>query len=166
MEKEKKKKRKKVKVHDRKVTWWKKCKELIIRLSLMGMKKGQKKKEGKQAEGRTTARQVSEKLGKWLFLFLFVGQNWPSASAAAEGQQRWTGGGSDEDAAGSAGQRIQMDGRLHKGAGSEKRKTELKCRQKQECCGALWSMGRLEHREKVFEKIPRKMRYFSGLSTD
>ena len=66
------------------------CKELIISLSLMGMKKGQKKKEGKKGEGRPRARQVLEKFGKWLFLFPIVGQNWPCVSAAAEGQQRRT----------------------------------------------------------------------------
>ena len=77
---------------------------------MMGTKTGQKKKEGKKGEGRSKARQVWErKFGKWLFVFLLVGQNWPRVSAAAEGQQK-KDGGSDEGAAGGAGQRMQMGG--------------------------------------------------------
>ena len=53
---EKRKKKKKKKVKYRKVKWWRKCKELIISLSLVGMKKGQKYKEGKRAEGRPKAK--------------------------------------------------------------------------------------------------------------
>ena len=56
----------------------------------MGMKKDQKKKEHKKSEGRPKARQALGMFGKWLFLFLIVGQNWLSVSAEAEGQQRRT----------------------------------------------------------------------------
>ena len=44
----------------------------------------------KRSEGRPKARQVLGKFGKWLFLILIVGQNCPSVSSAAEGQQRRT----------------------------------------------------------------------------
>ena len=67
-----------------------KCKELIISPSLMGMEKGQKKKECKKGDGRPQARQVLGKFGTWLVLFMVVGQNWLSASAAAEGPERRT----------------------------------------------------------------------------
>ena len=66
---------------------------LITSLSLMGVKKGQKEEiRQKKGEGRPKARQVWEKFGKWLFLFLIVGQSWLCVSAASEGQQRRTEG--------------------------------------------------------------------------
>ena len=64
------KKKKKKKVEDRQRKWWKKCKEFIMSLSMMRMKK-----ESKRSERRTKARQTLEKLGKWLFLLLSMGQN-------------------------------------------------------------------------------------------
>ena len=59
-------------------------------MSLKGMKKSQKKQEGKKGERCPETRQVLEKIGQWLFLFLIVGQNWLRVSAAAEGPQRRT----------------------------------------------------------------------------
>ena len=54
----------------------------------MGMKKGQKKKEGKKGEKQ--ARKVVGSLESGSFSFLMVGQNWLSVSAAAEEPQRRT----------------------------------------------------------------------------
>ena len=84
----KKKKKKKAKYRKRK--WWKKCKELIISLSMIRMKKGKKEKESKRSERRPKARQTLGKFGKWLFLFLIMGQNWLIVNAAAEGPHRRT----------------------------------------------------------------------------
>ena len=51
------------------------------------------------------------KLGKWLFLLLILGQNWPGVSAAAEGPQRRTEEVMGmQDAARSADERKQMNG--------------------------------------------------------
>ena len=97
---------KKKKVKYRKVKWWKTCEELIMSLSLMGRKRGTKEKESKNGERRPKARPALVKFGKWLFLFLIVGQNWLSVSAAAEGPQRRT----DENAAGSASEGTQKGG--------------------------------------------------------
>ena len=83
--KEEKWKKKKKKVKCRKRKWWKKCKEHIISLSMMIMKRGKKEKERKRSERRPKARQTLETLGKWLFLLLIIGQHWLSVSAAAEG---------------------------------------------------------------------------------
>ena len=54
------------------------------------MKRGKQKKDSKHSERRPEARQALEKFGKWLLLFLIMGQNWPSVSAAAEGPHRRT----------------------------------------------------------------------------
>ena len=62
----------------------------------------EKEKESRKGARRPKARQALGKFGKWLFLFLIVGQNWLSVSAAAEGTTE-KDGGSDEDAARSAG---------------------------------------------------------------
>ena len=103
----------------------------------MGMKKGQKKKEGRKGEGRTKARQVVEKFGKWLF----------------RGSRRTTekDGGSDEEAAGSAGQRIQMDGGLSK-RWKQPEKTEVKLRKKHVYLGAFCSMDRLGVQRKYMRR--------------
>ena len=87
---EKRRKREKKTVKHRNRKWWKKCKELIISLHLMRMKKGRKEKENKRSERLSKARQTLWKFGKWLFLLLILGQNWLSVSAAAEGAQRRT----------------------------------------------------------------------------
>ena len=56
--------KRKKKVKYRKVKWWKKCKELIISLSLMGMMRGQKKKEGRKGERCPEARPAFGKVWK------------------------------------------------------------------------------------------------------
>ena len=76
----KKKKRKKKKVKHRKRRWWKKFNEIIISLFMMRMKKGEKEKESRRRARRPKARETSGKFGKWLLLFLILGQNWQRRS--------------------------------------------------------------------------------------
>ena len=68
--------------------WWKKCKEIKRSLFMMRMKKGEKEKESSRRARRPKARQTLGQFGKWLFLFVLLGQNWLSVSAAVEGPQR------------------------------------------------------------------------------
>ena len=94
--------KRKKKVKYRKVKWWKKCKELIISLSLMGMMRGQKKKEGRKGERCPEARPALGKFGKC----------GTELAKRERGSRRTTekDGGGDEDATGSKGKRKQMGG--------------------------------------------------------
>ena len=80
-EKEKDKENSKNVTH-RKRKWWKKCKELIIRLFMM--------RSGEWQKGEGKQKRCLGKFGKWLFLLLILVKNWLSVSAAAEGSQRRT----------------------------------------------------------------------------
>ena len=54
------------------------------------MKEEKKEKECRKRDRRPRARQVLEKSGRWLFLFLLLGLNWLCVNAAAEGSQKRT----------------------------------------------------------------------------
>ena len=88
-EKWKKEKRKKKKKKHRNRRWWKMCKEIIISLFMMRMKKGEKEKESRERARRPKARQTLGKFRKLFFLLILV-QSWLSVSAAAEGPQKRT----------------------------------------------------------------------------
>ena len=81
VDEEEEKKKKKVKYRKRK--WWKKC------MSMTKMKRGNKKKTAsKKSESTPKARRALGCLGS--ALFLIMGQNWLSVSAAAEGPHKRT----------------------------------------------------------------------------
>ena len=75
---------------------------------LMGMKKDQKKKEGKKGEGRTKTRQALGEVGKWLFLFVILDR---IGQASAQQQKDSRGRGSNEMQGGS--KRTQMTELTH-----------------------------------------------------
>ena len=96
-------------MRSRKRKWWKKCKELIISLSMMRMKKDEKEKKSKK---KRKTPQSEGNLGEILEVALSL---FDSGAELAERQccsrrpQRRTEE-PDEDAAGSADQRRQMGG--------------------------------------------------------
>ena len=49
-----------------------------------------KEKESRKKARRAKVRQTVEKIGRWLFLLLLLGQSWLCVNAAAEGPQRRT----------------------------------------------------------------------------
>ena len=96
------------KMECRAVTWWKKCKELIMGLSLIA--KERPKEEGRQ-KGRETP-QSKECFGEVWKVALSL-SDCGTELAVRERGSRWTtekDGDSDEDAAGTASEGIQMDG--------------------------------------------------------
>ena len=72
----------------RRRSWWTKCKERIVLSFTARIKEEKIEKEGQKKNRR---RETSPgKAGRWLFLFLLLGQNWLCVNAAAEGLQRRT----------------------------------------------------------------------------
>ena len=86
--KEEKWKKKKTNKKKKKVKY--RRKERIVSLFTERIKKKKKEKEGRKRNRRPRARQVLGKAGRWLFLFLLLGQNSICLNAAAEGPQKRT----------------------------------------------------------------------------
>ena len=101
-----KRKKKKKTVKYRKVKWWKKCEGLIMSLSLMGMKKGQKE-EGKKGERCPEARPVLGEVWKVAPSLYDCG---PELARRERGSRRTIekDGGGEEDTAGSTGKIMKV----------------------------------------------------------
>ena len=151
--KKKKKKKKRKKVKYRKRRWWKRCKEFIISLFMLRVRKGRKEKESKIPW---------ESLGSGSSPFAAGAELAMCQCSSSRSEEKDVGDG--EDAAGSVGKRRQMGGGDSTKVEAAKRRRldwEEEGGKSCEVCTAQW-IG-LEHREKVFEKIKAKCDIFFGI---
>ena len=155
VEKEKEKE-KEEEVRKRKRKRWKKCKEFIISLSMMGMKKGEK--EGKQKKCKTP--QSDTNLGEIWELALSPLDSGEDLAKCQCCSRRTTkkNGGSAEIATRSAEQKKQMDGGNTQKVEAAKRRGQNGNEERSktiEVYPAQWAG--MEHRDKVFVRIQRKV---------
>ena len=80
---------KKEKAKYRRSSWWKwkQFKERIASFLAVKFGRDGKEEKGRKSDKRTRTGQVLGESGRWLFLFVLLGQNWLCVNAAADGLQ-------------------------------------------------------------------------------
>ena len=132
----------------------------MCKLIFDGNEKTKRRRKAKRV--KDAPRQALGKFGKWLFLFLIVGQNWLSVCAAAEGQQRRT----------EAVMRMQQDMQVKEHRWTEETsqrwrqlkgedRTEMKKEARRLRCTVL-NMSTWSTPKKIHEKTPKKVQYLFG----